>query len=351
MVEYLRSVIEIPDLSNTKYRYIEKIGSGGMGSVYLVKDIILNRNIALKVLNIPDSDGELSERMMQEARIIAALEHPGIVPIHDVGTLSDDRVFYTMKYIKGSRLDHYVKKTTSLSETLRIFQKVCETVAFAHSYDVIHRDLKPDNIMVGDFGEVLVMDWGLAKEMFYNKKRVAEEKQIASISFTQHNIDNIFHHKTKNDIVLGTPAYMAPEQARGEIEKLDRRADIYALGAILYFILTGSHPTEMSPTEKANAEHTLQSSLIPPRKKNPKIPKQIEAICLKSVSIKKEHRYSNAMDLSTDIDNFLSGQSVKAYRESIFEIIWRWINNNKFVVSLIFTYVIIRFIIYFLARS
>jgi len=162
-LNHLRKVTNLPDLSNTKYKCLQKVASGGMGTIYVAEDTQLHRKIALKILDIPDPDGDLAQRMQQEAYIIAVLEHPSIVPIHDVGTLPDGRIFYTMKFVKGRTLTNEVKKSTAMPEFLRIFQKLCEGVAFAHSHDIIHRDLKPENIMVGDFGEVLVMDWGLAK--------------------------------------------------------------------------------------------------------------------------------------------------------------------------------------------
>src|SRR6185436_7473547 len=166
MVERLREeagLSDFPDFDDTKYRLIRKIGSGGMGTVYLAQDTALGRKVAVKVMNIADPTGALATRMIREARIVALLEHPSIVPIHDVGTLDDGRVFYAMKLVQGSRLDEHARLAGSLADLLRIFQKVCEAVAFAHASEVTHRDLKPENIMVGPFGEVLVIDWGVAK--------------------------------------------------------------------------------------------------------------------------------------------------------------------------------------------
>src|SRR5262245_48294514 len=153
---------EAPDMSGTRYKLVETIGEGGMGKVYVAEDSLLDRKVALKVLSFPFTD-ELARRMSTEARVIARLEHPGIVPIHDLGKLPDGRVFFTMKFVDGRRLDQYAKEESNLPALLRCFHKVCETVSFAHSNGVIHRDLKPENIMVGSFGEVLVMDWGISK--------------------------------------------------------------------------------------------------------------------------------------------------------------------------------------------
>src|SRR5215468_4838210 len=201
-IQRLRQVAELPDLTGTHYRLLERVAHGGMGVVWLALDEKLDRRVALKVLDV---SGE------EEARILAKLEHPGIVPVHDVGRLADGRVFYTMKYIEGDRLDRYVARITRVPERLRIAHRICEAVAFAHARGVLHRDLKPENIMVGSFGEVLVMDWGLAI---------------------------LLQDRTLGDIG-GTPGYMAPELTRGEARHLDERTDVYSLGAILEFLVAG----------------------------------------------------------------------------------------------------------------
>src|SRR5215471_2718182 len=249
-VDRLLEDADWPDLGDSKYVVIRKLGSGGMGTVYLAQDVELGRKVAVKVMNIADPSGAFASRMMREAQIIALLEHPGIVPIHDVGTLYDGRVFYAMKLVHGRRLDESVD-SASLSDLLRIFQKICEAVAFAHSHSVIHRDLKPENIMVGSFGEVLVMDWGVAKVL---TGRCSEPEQ-APPEKRAETLDDIeladtlplFGQppaQTGGGTIIGTPAYMAPEQATGRTELLDERSDIYALGAILYFLLTGRHPSD-----------------------------------------------------------------------------------------------------------
>ena len=162
-LDRLRAAADAPDLSGTGYVLLDKLGAGGMGGVFRVEHTALGRQVALKVIGIVDSSGEFSARLLREARIIAQLEHPGIVPVHDVGTLPDGRVFYTMKLVQGRRLDQQRDELGGVPERLRTFQKICDAVSFAHAHNVLHRDLKPQNIMVGPFGEVLVMDWGLAK--------------------------------------------------------------------------------------------------------------------------------------------------------------------------------------------
>src|SRR5262250_4004502 len=161
----LRNGTELPDLAGTRYRLLGQVARGGMGVVYAAEDETLERRVALKVLEVPGNESELASRLLREARVLALLEHPGIVPVHDVGTLADGRVFYTMKFVEGQRLDKHIQSVLSFPDRLRLFLRICDSVAFAHARGVLHRDLKPANVMIGAFGEVLVMDWGLAKIM------------------------------------------------------------------------------------------------------------------------------------------------------------------------------------------
>jgi eukaryotic-like serine/threonine-protein kinase len=300
----LQAVLEEPDLEGTRYRVIERIGRGGMGSVYLAEDIELQRKVALKVMNLTDPSGDIAKRMWREARIVAQLEHPGIVPIHDVGVLPDDRVFYAMKYVQGSRLDEYRSKAPTQAEVLRLFQKICEAVAFANAHGVIHRDLKPENIMVGPFGEVLVMDWGIAKVL-----RSSDSNSLQHPA-SSHDTENDTQHGT----IIGTKGYMSPEQARGETDTLDQRTDVYSLGAILSFLL-------------------------------PQKEKRLEAICKKAMAESPADRYFGAEQLASDIAHFFDQQPILAYRENVIERALRWIDRNRFVVYLIVTYLILRFIV------
>jgi serine/threonine protein kinase len=161
-LRHLREMADLPDLTGTPYEILETLGRGGMGTVYLALDRRLDREVALKVAQLPEGGGEEVERLLREARVLARLEHPGIVPVHDAGLLPDGRAFYVMKRVRGLRLDEHARGIL-LPERLRAFERVCEAVAFAHAHGVIHRDLKPENVMVGPFGEVLVLDWGVAK--------------------------------------------------------------------------------------------------------------------------------------------------------------------------------------------
>lgn len=339
-IDRLRQVVGEPDLTETKYRILRKLGCGGMATVYLAHDKDLDREVALKVLDLPDTSGSLASRMLREANIVARLEHPGIVPIHDVGILPDDRVFYAMKFVKGKRLDELVQ--TSLPDRLRVFQKICEAVGFAHAERVIHRDLKPENIMVGGFGEVLVMDWGLARVL-----QESDEAVPAASEMEQRGSDRT-SVVTEHGLVMGTPAYMAPEQASGTNNKVNERTDVYALGSILYFLLTGSPPYDSSNIDSTQ-QRFAEKSLIPPRLRNRKLARAIEAICLKAMSHHQEQRYSNALELGNDVARYLDGLSVTAYHENPLETIQRWVSRNYFVVILVLSYLVMRVLLLLLA--
>lgn len=304
-LRHLRSVVNEPDFSGTKYTFVKELGRGGMGTVYLAEDRELDRLVAIKVLNTPEITDDLRNRMVREAQIIARLEHPGIVPVHDVGTLPDGRIYYAMKYVRGSRLDEYAAQGASLRDRLRKFQAVCDAVAFAHAHGVIHRDLKPQNIMIGSFGEVLVLDWGVAKLL----SLCDDPNSSAS-------------YQTMEGTVIGTRHYMSPEQARGEIDQLDERSDIYALGAVLYFLL----------------------------KDQPKVSRAAHAIYTKAMASAKESRYATASELSADIGRLLDAEPVSAYRESVIERVSRWVSKNRFLVLLVLAYLLMRIFLIFTSR-
>ena len=320
-LKHLRAIVGDPDFSSTKYTFQRELARGGMGTVYLAADRELNRLVAIKVLNTPDVNDDLPQRMIREAQIIARLEHPGIVPVHDVGVLPDGRVYYAMKFVRGSRLDEYAAEGASLRDRLRKFQAVCDAVAFAHAHGVIHRDLKPQNIMIGSFGEVLVLDWGVAKIL---RRPVASEADTLLLAPSPSVGENATEN-TAHGTVIGTRDYMSPEQARGEIDRLDERSDIYSLGAVLYFLLTDRPPGSVSP-----------------RSINPKVSKRAEAICLKAMARASDGRYSSASEVSADIGRLLDAEPVSAYQENAFEKVSRWISKNRFLVLLILAYLLMR---------
>jgi len=293
-LERLRGTLDEPDLSRTRYELVDRLGRGGTGSLFRVRDRELDREVALKVMTLPGGD-VLCERLRAEARVLARLEHPGIVPVHDVGTLPDGRVFYVMKLVRGARLDEHARAHPDSRELLRVFERLCEAVAFAHERGLLHRDLKPENVMVGDFGEALVMDWGVG--------------------------------------MLGTPGYMSPEQARGEREGIDEKSDVYGLGAILYFLLTGVAPGRAEPSRSAET-----------------LPRALQAICLKALSERPDDRYASARELAADVTRFREGLAVSAYREGLLERGARLLQRNPTLVALILTYLVIRVALIVAAR-
>jgi serine/threonine protein kinase len=325
-LSYLRDLVANPDFSATKYRINNELARGGMGTVYLAEDTELDRRVAIKVLSTTDANIDLRERMIREAQIIARLEHPGIVPVHDVGVLPDGRVFYAMKYVRGSRLDEYAAQVDSIKDRLRKFQSACDAVAFAHAHGVIHRDLKPQNIMIGLFGEVLVLDWGVAKIL--GKRNMVVSVEADPPLLPKNGVD------TSHGTIIGTRDYMAPEQARGEIDSLDERADVYSLGAVLYFLLTNQSP-----------------STTRPRTINPKVSKPAEAICLKAMSPEMDARYATAAEMSSDVGQLLDAEPVSAYRESVVEKVGRWAGKNRFLILLVLAYLVMRIILIFTSRS
>ena len=301
-VAHLRRVAGWPDLGETKYRVVGELGRGGMGTVYLAEDTALGRRVALKVVATAASAPEAAERMLREARILAGLEHPGIVPVHDAGALPDGRVFYAMKRVDGLRLDA-LAGTLALAERLRIFRRICEAVAFAHARGVIHRDLKPENVMVGSFGEVLVMDWGVAKVL----SDPASPGSPAAGGATG----------TADGTVIGTPDYMAPEQAEGAVERTGPRADVFALGGILGFLLR----PEPSP------------------------PRPLSAVIAKAKARLPEDRYATAGELSAEIARYLEGERVLAHEEGVFERAGRVFARYRAAILLVAAYLVVRTLI------
>lgn len=336
VIQHLRELAEWPECIGARYRLVEQIGRGGMGSVYLAHDLELDRSVALKVLADSRASADFQSRIAQEARVLARLEHPGIVPVHDLGVLPDGRVYYAMKLVRGGRLDEIVNPDQPLPELLRDFEKICQAVAFAHANGVIHRDLKPQNIMVGAFGELLVMDWGVAKLL-------ADSRMPTQQPNTDNNgIASSSPAETLAGTIIGTPGYMAPEQAWGEVDKIDERTDVYALGAVLYFLLTGQTPRPVPSRERLELD-----VLTPPRTSRRSIPRPLEAICLKALAIEREERYSKVKPLIEDIGSFLANGRVAAYPEGIFGSAWRWGSKYGTAISLILAYLVMRVILMF----
>ena len=371
-----------------KYKIGDVVTSGGMGAILDAKDTNLRRDVAMKVLLDPDdATKEDILRFIEEAQVTSQLEHPSIVPIHELGVDGSGNVFYTMKLIHGVTLEHMLAqikkgdeetiKEYSLGRLLNVFQRVCDAVAFAHSKQVIHRDLKPENVMIGEYGEVQVMDWGIAKVLPGRKgKRVVAKKPK-----TRDRLKPVAPHpaveslradpsvvspedadvlKTMSGAIMGTPGYMAPEQAMGETEHLDERTDIYALGAILYSMLTlhppitGDdvdkvlrkvvrgripHPSRYNPTggmrwkpddkerTKTGAPEDIPLAHCP----NKTIPDSLSAVAMKALSLKQTHRYQSVTALQADIEAYQHGFATSAERAGLGRQLGLLLKRNKAV--------------------
>ena len=312
-VERLRDVADWPVVASGRYHILEALGRGGMGMVYGGHDRSLDRHVAIKVLSATAVDPQASSRVRREARVLARLEHPGIVPVYDLDLLDDGRIFYVMKLVHGRRLDEHAIERP-LPERLRLFTRICEAVAFAHSLGIIHRDLKPENVMVGQFGEVLVMDWGVAQ--------IIDDCDLRSLEHGSQPADG---EPYRASAVVGTRGYMAPEQARGE--SADARADVYALGGLLQFLLTGTAPDQ-----------------TPPRG-----PRSLLAICRKARSDQVGSRYQDVASMAADVDRFLAGEPISASRERAVDRVLRFARKHRAAILMVTAYLVLRVAIAWLA--
>ncbi len=337
-VAHLRELAYSPDLSETKYRLEREIGRGGMAVVYLARDTELNREVAIKVLNLTDVTAAMVKLMLREARVIARLEHPGIVPVHDVGKLPDGRVFYAMKLVRGRRLDEQAEVVKPGFDRLRIFLKICEAVAFAHANKVIHRDLKPENVMVGSFGEVLVMDWGVARLLAPDDYHLQAEDHSQETS-SSGEATEATGEVTERGLIVGTRVYMSPEQAAG-VTQIDERSDIYSLGAILFFLCNGHPPIESPDAIKSKPTGLKRETF-----------RRLEAVYERAMSRDPLDRYPTVEALAQDISNLLDDKPVSAYRENIFEKASRLVSRNRFLLLLILAYLLMRVALIFFPRN
>jgi serine/threonine protein kinase len=322
-VARLRDIVARPAVPGGRYEVGECIGEGGMGAVYLAHDIELDRDVALKVLRQPVPTAEERERLVREARILASLEHPGIVPVHDVGSVDDGRVFYVMKHVRGERLDEFASAERNRAELLRVFRQVCDAVAFAHAAGVVHRDLKPQNVMLGAFGEVLVLDWGIAKS---RNVESAVRQQRADRDPLRENDGG-----TGSGVVIGTPGYIAPEQLAGVA---DERVDVYGLGGMLFFLLTRKHP----PT---GADLTGALRVVPA---------PLRAVCERARAEDPEARYRTVADLGADVKSYLDALPVAAHREGLLDRTRRLARRHRTALLLVVAYLIMRIALLIFSR-
>jgi len=312
-------------------------GRGGIGRVLIAFDQHIGREIAVKELlpekgpdGTPSSDspvrktGAVAARFLREARITGQLEHPGIVPVYELGRRPDGSVYYTMKLVRGKTLAEKIGACRSLGERLQLlhhFLDLCQAMAYAHSRGVIHRDLKPANVMVGEFGETVVLDWGLAK--------VEGQKDVRADALERDlkQIKQAGAGETVAGKPIGTPAYMSPEQADGRIEEIDERSDVWSLGAVLYEILTGRPPYEGVNAYEVMGK-VLQNPVVPVKEVEPKAPGELSAISEKCLSKERGKRYASAKELTDDVAKFLAGGLVGAFEYPIWRLLGRWFKQH-----------------------
>ncbi len=335
----------IDAVSETPGRYTNQseYARGGIGRVLLVHDQHLGREIAMKEL-LPFTDYvdesmrlekspvrqsmALITRFLQEARVTGQLEHPSIVPVYELGRRRDGTLYYTMKLVRGRTLASAIREAETLPNRLALlshFVDLCQAIAYSHSRRVIHRDIKPSNVMVGKFGETVVLDWGLAK---VKDKKDEHASQIEETLKTLRLPAAAAGHETHAGQVLGTPTYMPPEQAAGQIDRIDERSDVYSLGAVLYTLLTGKYPYDGE-----NASDTLNKVLVGPPKPllevEPNAPPELAAICERAMQRDAEKRYKDAKDLAEDIIRFQTGALVTAHIYKFSDHLTRFVQRHK----------------------
>jgi len=332
-----------------RYEGESEYARGGMGRVLLVHDAHLGRDIAMKELlpNVSHSGETVSlaaaspvrlsvpliNRFLQEARITGQLEHPSIVPVYELGNRRNGQLYYTMKLVRGETLHRAIQNASDPSERLTLlphFVDLCQAIAYAHSRGVLHRDIKPANVMVGEFGETVVLDWGLAKG---RDQRDVHQEGFSDAMNALNTGGDAALADTEYGQIVGTPAYMPPEQARGELDCVDERSDVYALGAVLYEILTG-HTPHTGNTKMEILKRVLEGHPEPVHLLAPKAPPEIVAICEKALQTDPKRRYQSAKELAEEVQRFLSGAVVRAYEYTPYQIIHRYYHRHRALVHL-----------------
>ncbi len=340
----------------SRFRLKGEIGRGGMGVVIRTWDEDLRRHVALKVVlgsaraestgDTPQLDALTLGRFLEEAQVTGQLDHPGIVPVHELGLDAKGQVYFAMRLVKGQTLEQVLQKVQdghegwSPTRTLGVILRACEAVAFAHSKNVVHRDLKPDNIMVGRFGEVYVMDWGLARVLGRKDTRDLRLKEPPPTTSTAVTPDARAGTPSRPDEPLvtrdgqamGTPAYMPPEQAQGRVEEIGPPSDVYSMGAILYHLLAGQKPYMPPGARLAPREVAAMVALGAPEpvaRLNPTAPAELVSICEKAMAREMAARYRTTLDLARDLRAYLENRVVSAYESGPIAELRKWVKRNK----------------------
>jgi eukaryotic-like serine/threonine-protein kinase len=320
-----------------RFRVLRPHAQGGLGAVFVALDGELNREVALKQILDQHADDPTSRtRFLIEAEITGGLEHPGIVPVYGLGHYNDGRPYYAMRFIRGDSLKESIaafhtdaslereagKRSLALRKLLRRFVDVCNAIEYAHGRGVLHRDLKPGNVIVGKHGETLVVDWGLAKAMGRSEvESDTRERTLMPLSSSGSA-------ETLPGSAIGTPAYMSPEQAAGDIEKLGTRSDVYSLGATLYCLLTGRAPFEGDNLGEMLRD-VQKGNFPPPRQVAPSIDRALEAVCLKAMATDPDGRYGSARALADDLERWAADEPVSAWREPLSVRVAHWLRRHR----------------------
>jgi serine/threonine-protein kinase len=326
-----------PTSAGLRFRILRPHARGGLGEVFVAHDVELHREVALKEIQGSRADDPDSRaRFLLEAEVTGGLEHPGIVPVYGLGCYADGRPFYAMRFIKGDTLHDAIKqfhspgakqaapgeRSVQLRKLLGRFLDVCNAIEYAHSRGVLHRDLKPGNIMLGKYGETLVVDWGLAKPRgAADATAVSPEGAIRPESASEVT-------PTQAGSAVGTPEYMSPEQAAGRLEQLGPASDVYNLGATLYCLLTRRAPCRGEDVGTV-LRQVEQGEFPRPRAVEPSIPAALEAVCLKAMTLRPEDRYGSPRALADDIERFLADEPVAVYREPWRVRAARWVRRHR----------------------
>jgi serine/threonine protein kinase len=328
-----------------RFQILRPHARGGLGEVFVARDGELNREVALKEIQTRHAEHpESRARFMREAEITGGLEHPGIVPVYALGHHPDGRPYYAMRFIRGTSLKEAIDRfhnpqaqglqplgfeSLAFRQMLNRFIAVCNAIAYAHSRGVLHRDLKPGNIMLGEFGETLVVDWGLAKA---GVGGAGDEKGESLERTTEPMLSPTDSDLTRTGQALGTPAYMSPEQAAGRLDQMGAASDIYSLGATLYYVLTGQAPFAKSDVGDV-LNKVQKGDFLPPRQRNRQVPAALEAICLKAMALRAQDRYISAKALADDLEHWLADEAVTAHAEPWHARLGRWVRHHKGLVG------------------
>jgi serine/threonine protein kinase len=347
-----------------RYQLLDEIGKGGCGVVARAFDRQLQRDVVVKrILPTIQDDEDLQQRFWHEALITGGLEHPGVAPVYEVGRdARSHESFYAMKWLKGETLAEAIRRLhhsgaqrldlAALRELLDRFVGVCQTLAYAHQQNVIHRDIKSANIILGEFGETVLLDWGIAKRFHSQHSSTDTQTRDASQSLNSANPGTIIHASISNDSItssidsqsylssensasltqlgalLGTPSAMSPEQASGEVDSLDPRSDIFSLGSLLYEILTGV-PAFRDSTLERTLDRVRKAEFVPVRTRQHRVPRALAAVCEKAMRLDRESRYQSAAELAAEVKRFLAGDRVRAYAEPWWAKADRWIRKHR----------------------